>query len=126
MNSVQIAIWGNCNQQLVLNALINLKLWMSLEIFPHCGLGIVAHSPRAIAKYFTRQILNQSIKYYTVTIIPHLCHWRIGFQLSKDIHDYECDRCLATLIIMCFSATSALIYLIISGLMLYSCTTLNL
>jgi len=48
-HALQIAIWRNGNQELVLNAFINLEFGMGFEVFPDCGFRVISDSPMAIA-----------------------------------------------------------------------------
>jgi hypothetical protein len=62
-----------------------LKLSMSLEIFPHGGFGVIAHSPRAIAKY-------KELKRKLTAILPTRLSFIISFELVGSANRPYGDR----------------------------------
>ncbi len=81
--SFEVTIRCYSDQQLVLHALVDLEFRVSLEVFPHGGLGIVTRTPRALAKHLGRHVFDDRVEGHAVA--AHGGERRIGFQLSQHV-----------------------------------------
>ncbi len=61
-NPLQIPIRRHSDQQLMLNALINLKLRVCLEVFPNRSFWIIAWPPRTIQGQFLGHVFNHGVE----------------------------------------------------------------
>ena len=48
----QIPIRDHGDEEFVLDSFVNLKFWVSFEMFPDDGFGVVAYSPESFPKHF--------------------------------------------------------------------------
>src|SRR5258708_7541214 len=67
----QIAVGGAREQQLAVNARVDLETVGGLQEFPHCGLGIVALAPRPSHEELVGQVLNERVEDDEVAAARH-------------------------------------------------------
>ena len=77
----QIPILRHSYQQLMLDAFINLKLWISLQVFPNGSFRIVTGAPGAVGEHVGGHVFDDGVKDAAVT--ADASEWSVGMQLSQ-------------------------------------------
>lgn len=82
-NTPQVAVWGDGQQQLVVNRFFDLKFGMRFEKLPHSGLGIVSWPPRPIGKQRLGTVVDDGVPHDAVTADRH--EWRVCLEFGKHV-----------------------------------------
>jgi hypothetical protein len=81
--TTEITVGRDCQQQLVVDAPVDLEFRMVLKVSVDRGLGAVSRAPWAIAGQFFRNVFHHGIEHHAVT--PWGRQGRVGLKLFEDM-----------------------------------------